>query len=50
MLTCKKASGVTKPKDFKGKTLGVWFGGNEYPFLNWMAKLGLKPRQPTSRC
>jgi NitT/TauT family transport system substrate-binding protein len=43
MLTCKKASGVTTPKDFKGKTLGVWFGGNEYPFLNWMAKLGLKP-------
>jgi NitT/TauT family transport system substrate-binding protein len=43
MLTCKKASGVTSPKDLKGKTLGVWFGGNEYPFLNWMAKLGLKP-------
>ena len=43
MLTCKKASGVSSPKDFKGKTLGVWFGGNEYPFLNWMAKLGLKP-------
>ncbi len=43
MLTCKKASGVSTPKDFKGKTLGVWFGGNEYPFLNWMAKLGLKP-------
>lgn len=43
MLTCKKASGVASPKDFKGKTLGVWYGGNEYPFLNWMAKLGLKP-------
>jgi len=43
MLTCKKSSGVTSPKDLKGKTLGVWFGGNEYPFLNWMAKLGLKP-------
>lgn len=42
MLTCKKASGVASPKDFKGKTLGVWFGGNEYPFLNWMGKLGLK--------
>ncbi|MCC0032837.1 MAG: ABC transporter substrate-binding protein, partial [Brucellaceae bacterium] len=26
----------------KGKTLGVWFGGNEYPFLNWMNKLGYK--------
>lgn len=43
MLTCKKASGVSSPKDFKGKTLGVWYGGNEYPFLNWMGKLGLKP-------
>jgi NitT/TauT family transport system substrate-binding protein len=42
MLTCKKKSGVTSPKDFKGKTLGVWYGGNEYPFLNWMSKLGLK--------
>lgn len=43
MLTCRKASGVSSPKDFKGKTLGVWYGGNEYPFLNWMAKLGYKP-------
>jgi len=43
MLTCKKSSGVSTPKDFKGKTLGVWFGGNEYPFLNWMSKLGYKP-------
>ncbi len=42
MLTCKKSSGVATPKDFKGKTLGVWFGGNEYPFLAWMAILGYK--------
>lgn len=42
MLTCLKDSGVATPADFKGKTLGVWFGGNEYPFLNWMNKLGLK--------
>ena len=42
MLTCKKSSGVASSKDLKGKTLGVWYGGNEYPFLNWMAKLGLK--------
>jgi NitT/TauT family transport system substrate-binding protein len=40
MLTCKKSSGVATPADFKGKTLGVWFAGNEYPFLSWMAKLG----------
>jgi NitT/TauT family transport system substrate-binding protein len=42
MLTCRKDSGVAGPADFPGKTLGVWFGGNEYPFLNWMNKLGYK--------
>ncbi len=41
MLTCLKDSGISSPDDFKGKTLGVWFGGNEYPFLSWMSKLGL---------
>jgi NitT/TauT family transport system substrate-binding protein len=41
MLTCTKESGITKPEDFKGKTLGVWFFGNEYPFLSWMSQLGL---------
>ena len=41
MLTCRKDSGISSPADFKGKTLGVWFFGNEYPFLNWMGKLGL---------
>ncbi|MFE3837938.1 ABC transporter substrate-binding protein [Pseudogemmobacter sonorensis] len=40
-LTCLKESGIESPADFAGKTLGVWFGGNEYPFLNWMGKLGL---------
>jgi NitT/TauT family transport system substrate-binding protein len=39
MLTCRKETGVTKPEDFKGRTLGVWFYGNEYPFLSWMSKL-----------
>jgi NitT/TauT family transport system substrate-binding protein len=42
MLTCRNDSGIKTPADFKGKTLGVWFGGNEYPFLSWMDKLGLK--------
>ena len=41
-LTCRKDSGVKTPKDFKGRTLGVWFYGNEYPFLSWMDKLGYK--------
>jgi NitT/TauT family transport system substrate-binding protein len=39
-LTCRRDSGIKTPADFKGKTLGVWFSGNEYPFLSWMAKLG----------
>ena len=33
--------GVKTTADFKGKTLGVWFFGNEFPFYAWMAKLGL---------
>jgi NitT/TauT family transport system substrate-binding protein len=42
LLTCRKDMGVATTADFKGKTLGVWFFGNEYPFYAWMAKLGLK--------
>ncbi|QYZ70831.1 ABC transporter substrate-binding protein [Neotabrizicola shimadae] len=41
MLTCLAETGITSPKDFPGKTLGVWFFGNEYPFLSWMATLGI---------
>src|SRR6201996_7133971 len=41
-LTCRADTGIKKPSDFKGKTIGVWFYGNEYPFLNWMSKLGYK--------
>ncbi|HUZ63346.1 MAG TPA: ABC transporter substrate-binding protein [Acetobacteraceae bacterium] len=39
-LTCRRDSGITSPANLKGKTLGVWFAGNEYPFFAWMAKLG----------
>jgi NitT/TauT family transport system substrate-binding protein len=42
MLTCRKDAGIATPADFKDKTLGVWFFGNEYPFMAWMAKLGYK--------
>jgi NitT/TauT family transport system substrate-binding protein len=41
-LTCRKDTGIKRPEDFRGKTIGVWFGGNEYPFLSWMAKLKIK--------
>jgi NitT/TauT family transport system substrate-binding protein len=42
MLTCRADTGIKKPTDFKGKTIGVWYGGNEYPFLSWMSKLNFK--------
>jgi NitT/TauT family transport system substrate-binding protein len=38
-LTCRAETGIKKPEDLKGRTLGVWFSGNEYPFLNWMGML-----------
>src|ERR1700721_861833 len=41
-LVFRKDTGIKKPEDLKGKTVGVWYGGNEYPFLNWMSKLGYK--------
>jgi NitT/TauT family transport system substrate-binding protein len=40
LLACRKDMGVATSADFKGKTLGVWFGGNEYPFYAYMTKLG----------
>jgi NitT/TauT family transport system substrate-binding protein len=44
MLTCLAETGITGPEDFPGRTLGVWFFGNEFPFLSWMSTLGI----PTS--
>src|SRR5437899_7600707 len=41
-ITCRADTGIKKPVDFKGKPIGIWYGGNEYPFLSWMSKLGYK--------
>lgn len=41
MLTCWKDTGITTVEDFRGKTIGVWFFGNEYPFLSWMSQVGI---------
>jgi NitT/TauT family transport system substrate-binding protein len=41
MLTCWKDTGIKSVADFKGKTIGVWFFGNEYPFLSWMSQEGI---------
>jgi NitT/TauT family transport system substrate-binding protein len=40
-LTCWADTGITAPEDLKNRTLGVWFFGNEYPFLSWMSQLGI---------
>ena len=41
MLTCWKDAGIEGPEDLDNRTLGVWFFGNEYPFLSWMSQLGI---------
>jgi NitT/TauT family transport system substrate-binding protein len=41
MLTCWGDVGIAAPADLTNRTLGVWFFGNEYPFLSWMAQLGI---------
>lgn len=40
-LTCLSETGVQTPEDLPGRTLGVWFFGNEYPFYAYMASLGI---------
>lgn len=41
-VNCLKSTGITSTDDFAGRTMGVWFFGNEYPFYAWMASLGLE--------
>ena len=41
MLTCWKDAGIATPADLKNRTLGVWFFGNEFPFMSWMSQLGI---------
>lgn len=41
MLTCWKDTGITKPEEFRGHTIGSWFFGNEYPLLSWLSQLGI---------
>ncbi|MGB0439082.1 MAG: ABC transporter substrate-binding protein, partial [Paracoccaceae bacterium] len=42
MLTCWADVGIAAPADLADRTLGVWFFGNEFPFLSWMAQLGIE--------
>ncbi len=41
MLTCWKDTGIAAPGDLANRTLGVWFFGNEFPFMSWMSQLGI---------
>ena len=41
MLTCWKDTGIESPEDFRGKTIGTWFFGNEFPLLSWLSQLGI---------
>ena len=41
MLTCWKDAGISSPADLANRTLGVWFFGNEFPFMSWMSQLGI---------
>ncbi|MBT8155795.1 ABC transporter substrate-binding protein [Epibacterium ulvae] len=41
MLTCWKDTGIAAPADLADRTLGVWFFGNEFPFMSWMSQLGI---------
>ncbi len=40
-LTCRREAGVAGAADLRGKTVGSWFGGTEYPLLAWLNRLGL---------
>ncbi|MDU8910790.1 ABC transporter substrate-binding protein [Aestuariicoccus sp. MJ-SS9] len=42
MLTCWGDVGIEGPESLANRTLGVWFFGNEYPFLSWMSQLGIE--------
>src|SRR3954452_4334891 len=33
-IPCRAETGIKSPADLKGRTIGVWYFGNEYPFLS----------------
>lgn len=41
MLACLRESGIRRPEDLRGRMLGAWTGGGEYPLLAWLNGLGL---------
>jgi NitT/TauT family transport system substrate-binding protein len=43
LLISKKTANIQTPEDLKGKSVGVWYGGNEFEFLALMDKLKYDP-------
>jgi NitT/TauT family transport system substrate-binding protein len=43
MLISKKSANINSPQDLKGRSVGVWYGGNEFEFLALMDKLHYDP-------
>jgi NitT/TauT family transport system substrate-binding protein len=43
LLVSRKSANITRPEDLKGRSVGVWFGGNEFEFLALMDKLQYDP-------
>ena len=43
MLISRKSANIAKPEDLRGRSVGVWYGGNEFEFLALMDKLKLDP-------
>ena len=43
MLISRKSANIAKPEDLKGRSVGVWYGGNEFEFLALMDKLQFDP-------
>jgi NitT/TauT family transport system substrate-binding protein len=44
-LVAFKNTGINGPQDFKGKKVGIWYGGDEYEFFALMQKVGLDPKK-----
>jgi len=42
-LVSKRSANITKAEDLKGRSVGVWYGGNEFEFLALMDKLHYDP-------
>ncbi|MDX2272329.1 MAG: ABC transporter substrate-binding protein [Cyanobacteriota bacterium] len=47
-MVALKSTNISKPEDFKGKKIGIWPSGNEYPALALLKKVNLTTSLDTS--